>query len=101
MCQSLEASLRTVCNKLDNQIATNESLQQRAREAESEAQRHLEAFRSLKLQTNADLSRQQCDSLSSKVVQLTKELEAKLSDANRHQLERIELMEASSKFKVN
>ena len=91
------------------------SHQQRTKEAEREVQFHLDSYRALEgnanhttkraqqLQTSADLSRQQCDSLLVKVAELTREnqkLEGKLSDAERMGHERVELMESVAKFKV-
>eukprot|EP00026_Physarum_polycephalum_P000195 Phypoly_transcript_00195.p1 GENE.Phypoly_transcript_00195~~Phypoly_transcript_00195.p1 ORF type:complete len:2011 (-),score=530.90 Phypoly_transcript_00195:36-5696(-) len=113
-CQQLESELQNVTEKLNHQLALAGSQEQRIKEAEREAQHHLDSLRALEgnasnsskkaqqLQTSADLARQQCDSLSVKVADLTKEnqkLEAKLSDAERIGRERADLMESVAKYK--
>jgi phage shock protein A len=101
--------------QLKNATANEEALNKRVKEAERQAREHLDAVRALEgnathankrvqqLQTNADLTRQQSDSLTTKLAELTKEnqkLEARLSDADRLGHERLEFMESVSKLKV-
>lgn len=114
-CQHLETEVHNITAKLEHLQANEGSYLQRVKEAERESQRHLDTLNTLEgnasqstkkvqqLQMSADLARQQCDSLSSKVAELTREnqrLEGKLADADRLSAEKINLMDAVSKSKV-